>query len=648
MSNYDIQKNKLLFNKYKVDKVLGKGSFGWVFRGKNIIDNSEVAIKIEKRNATAHLLEFESNFFLIFKGYGIPEIKSYGRSGNYYVLVEELLGKNLCEIKISIRNYTLKDIAMMAIQIIDRIEYVHSKNIIHRDIKPENFLNGYKNKSTIYIIDFGISRKYRSSRTGKHVKFSLTGKMFGTVRYVSYNGSRGVEQSRRDDLESIGYMLIYLIKGKLPWQGMKLKSQDSQRKYFEMLYLKKFKTPEELCKGLPKEFADYIRYCKNLAFEQDPDYEYLRNLFRRILLTSNQINDMKFSWLKVHGKNNLEFHVNDEKYINLLKRKQSPQTRLFKIIQNNLEKNENSLKNKSVAKSEFSIGQNNDLPYRNRNIYKRMISDDNIQRYKINEMDNANLSKDDITYNSLLAQYNMNVIKFQDENKIYELFYKRKNGKMPNFSNNQINVIKNDKNQVDCKSTDFNNKNASKETFDEINRRQNLIKHKYSLSFDLDKIDIINNLLSDIKNKASKSQQVQKRLTKQIKLFSNDNHKEEGNLNQDKIYMNTLNKIENKNNLLEKNNNKKQNSKNYIEIKRNINQKSSSNKINQNLLNKFNSYENSFSFKNINVYENEKERKISLENNNNLKIYKNNILNNKILKVDNAIKRTQINNNFRK
>ena len=107
--------------------------------------------------------------------------------------------------------------------------------------------------------------------------------MFGTVRYVSYNASRGVEQSRRDDLESIGYMLVYLIKGNLPWKEMKLKADNAYKKYNEMLNLKKTTSPEDLCFGLPSQFVDYIKYCKNLAFEQDPDYEYLRNLFRKIL-----------------------------------------------------------------------------------------------------------------------------------------------------------------------------------------------------------------------------------------------------------------------------------------------------------------------------------------------------------------------------
>ena len=235
MTKYDVLKNRNLFGKYKLIKIIGKGSFGCVFEGINIKDNSKVAVKVERRNSTVNLLQVESNFLSILKGFGIPEIKSFGYHGNFYILVQELLGYNLMQISNMIKTFSLKDIAMIAIQIIDRIEYVHSKNIIHRDIKPENFVFG-KNNSILYIIDFGISRKYRSAR--KHLKFQLLGKMFGTVRYASYNASRGLEQSRRDDLESIGYMLIYLATRRLPWQGINIKDKDQVKKYLEMLLLK--------------------------------------------------------------------------------------------------------------------------------------------------------------------------------------------------------------------------------------------------------------------------------------------------------------------------------------------------------------------------------------------------------------------------
>ena len=233
MSNFNMLKKKIILKKYRLDKIIGKGSFGCVFEGVCLKDKSKVAVKVENKNAEYKLLEIESNYLSILKGYGIPEIKSFGIHGNFYVMVEELLGYNLMKLKNNIKCFSLKDIAMIAIQILDRIEYVHSKNIIHRDIKPENFVIGYKNNSIIYIIDFGISRKYRSSRTGKHLKYQILGKMFGTVRYASYNASRGVEQSRRDDLEAIGYMLIYLAKGSLPWKGINLKEKDGHKKYLQ-------------------------------------------------------------------------------------------------------------------------------------------------------------------------------------------------------------------------------------------------------------------------------------------------------------------------------------------------------------------------------------------------------------------------------
>ena len=416
MKNYKYLQNKVIFGKYKLKKKIGKGSFGYVFKGLNIQDNSEVAIKVERKDVKSHLLEVESNFLSILKGYGIPEIKSYGYSGKFYILVEELLGDHLDEIRKG-RNLTIKDISMLAIQILDRIEFVHSKNIIHRDIKPENFLLGYNNSPIIYIIDFGISRKYRSSRTGKHIKFSLTGKLFGTVRYVSFNASRGVQQSRRDDLESIGYMLLYIMKGKLPWQGINMRDHDRKKKYLQMLYLKKNITPEMLCKGLPQEFTEYVKYCKNLAFEQDPDYEYLRNLFRNILKKIHEKNDLNFSWNKklFFRIMNSKKEISQEKYINLLKRKESPQTRLYRIIQKSLEKNENS---KKRIKGSFD----------NENQNNRGASEDEVKfesRYK--ELDTTDISNEELSYNSLMAHYNMNIMKFQDENKIFKELNSKKN-----------------------------------------------------------------------------------------------------------------------------------------------------------------------------------------------------------------------------
>ena len=294
MNEYNSLKNKKIFGKYRINKMIGRGSFGCVFQGRNVLDGTKVAIKFEKKNSKENLLIVESNYLSLLKGFGVPEIKSFGYHGNFYVLVEELLGSNLMQIKRAIQKFTIKEISMIAIQIIDRIEFVHSKNIIHRDIKPENFVFGLNNDSTLYIIDFGISRKYRSER--KHLKFQMLGKLFGTVRYASYNASRGIEQSRRDDLESIGYMLIYLSTGNLPWQGVNLKDKNISKKYVEMLLLKKYLSYEVLCKGLPNEFISYVKYCRNLKFEEEPDYEFLKNLLKKVMSDNEFKLDYIYDW----------------------------------------------------------------------------------------------------------------------------------------------------------------------------------------------------------------------------------------------------------------------------------------------------------------------------------------------------------------
>ena len=229
---------------------------------------------------------------------GVPEVLSFGYSGKYNILVQSLLAQSLGKIFYKNKNYfSLKDICMLSIQILHRIEHVHSKFIIHRDIKPENFLIGNPDKYLIYIIDFGLSKKYKSSRTNKHIQFQLTKKFTGTARYASLNAIRGAEQSRRDDLEAIGYMIMYFFNnGKLPWQGISCKGKGE--KYIKIYIMKKNLDLEEFCKYMPKEIIIYMEYCRNLEFEQKPDYDYLRSLFENILKFKGINNDLQFSWIK--------------------------------------------------------------------------------------------------------------------------------------------------------------------------------------------------------------------------------------------------------------------------------------------------------------------------------------------------------------
>ena len=169
----------------------------------------------------------------------------------------------------------------------------------------------------IYLIDFGIAKKYRSSRTGKHIKYKSFQTTNGSLIYMSINGNNCCEQSRRDDLESLGYTLIYLIKKTLPWKYIELLNINKRDKYRKVRDLKISTLPEELCSGLPKEFCDYIKYCRNLSFEQEPNYNYLKNLFLEIIKKNEKISDAKyiklrhFSWLKGDSKRiNFEYIKN--------------------------------------------------------------------------------------------------------------------------------------------------------------------------------------------------------------------------------------------------------------------------------------------------------------------------------------------------
>ena len=287
---------RLIFNKYKILRLISKGSFGYVYLCLNIINKTLYAVKIEKKSKATSILEKESFILYTLKGPGIPSIISYGHYGKYNLLIQTLLGKSL-EIlwRENDKKFNMKDTCMIAIQTLERIEYIHSKFYLHRDIKPGNFLVGNPDSSLIYVIDFGNSRKYRSSRTGKHIINIKTNKIFGTTLFLTLNVLKGNEQSRKDDLESLGYMYIFLATGVLPWSIIKITSiRDALEKTTKV---KENTSLEELCKNMPNEMLLYMKYVKNLTFEQNPDYNYLRNLFLSILNKIGEKNDNMFSWV---------------------------------------------------------------------------------------------------------------------------------------------------------------------------------------------------------------------------------------------------------------------------------------------------------------------------------------------------------------
>ena len=476
MWNYDIN-DRLFFNRYKTKKFISKTLCCKLYEGINIKNNELVAMKFEKRKGKFNVLESEAYFLMNLKGFGIPKIKTYGIVSGYNLLIEELLGPSIMSLwksgKKTNEKRSLKDICMISLQGLDRLEYIHSKDIIHRDIKPHNFLIGLKNPNVIYLIDFGFSRKYRSSRTGRHIQFKNLKKACGSMRYLSINGNMGLELSRRDDLESFGYMLIYLSKDNLPWISTeKLKLEKSQI-IQEIYKLKRFYTPEKLCTDLPVEFREYIKYVRKLEFEEKPDYNYLKGLFISVLSRNELKNDLCFSWI-INKRKELLKEQNIEDKRNVLKKKrQNSLQRLYIKIKKSLKKD---IRNKEIKKIELSTDSKSDLynEENNNNFYKyytnetrkieKIDLDKNCDKYYNKSLDKIKIggspnkkNTDTSTNISYISYINNKITDNKFDNKYNYLENKRNNNRIiynTSYCNlikksvlqKKINIIKNYKN----------------------------------------------------------------------------------------------------------------------------------------------------------------------------------------------------------
>ena len=266
----------ILAKKYKLIEKIGNGSYGQVFKGINIRTGAQVAIKLESKTADTKLLKRETQIYqYLFPNPGIPHVKYFGVWEDYYFMVLPLLGPSLTNYKSS---FSLNDIYYVGKKMIELLEYIHGKGIIHRDIKPDNFLYELEKEKDckLSLIDFGFSRRYLND-SGNHILFKTDKTLIGSVNFASINVNNGYEPSRRDDLESVLYIILFLIrKGSLPWEKEKEKEKETLSSL--KVYEKKMKLLDH--HEYPPDFLHCLQYCRNLKFDDTPDYSRIKQMLQ--------------------------------------------------------------------------------------------------------------------------------------------------------------------------------------------------------------------------------------------------------------------------------------------------------------------------------------------------------------------------------
>lgn len=263
---------ELIGKKYKLLELIGSGSFGSIYKGENVRTKEKIAIKIESIKNKTKLLKNEATIYQYLSNkQGIPQVKWYGKDDTNYYMVLNLLGDSLEAIKEQKGTFSLKTILQIGINILDLLLTIHEAGLIHRDIKPDNFLLSLNDSNKkIYIIDFGLCKSYLNNE--KHIELKQTSSLIGTPTYASINAHNFMELSRRDDLESLGYMLIYFYLGELEWQKSHSTNHDLIKE-MKINIINNIKIPPIL--------IEYIKIVRSIDFKEKPFYNTLFEMFKR-------------------------------------------------------------------------------------------------------------------------------------------------------------------------------------------------------------------------------------------------------------------------------------------------------------------------------------------------------------------------------
>jgi len=259
--------------KFRVLKEIGSGAFGKIYSGYNVQTGEPVAIKLEKTGVEYPQLRYEARIYATLQNHmRVPRMHYFGIEQQYSVMVMDQLGESMEDRKTRRGDFSLNEVHQVAVQTLDLLKALHSFGFIHRDIKPDNLLNERNTESIqLYLIDFGLSKRILDPITGDHVKPRIKKALTGTPRYASYANHAGKEQSRRDDLESLGYVLLYLFRGYLPWQN--------EVNFGTIMSAKHQNSRASLLQDSPQSFIQFFNRIDSLGFYDDPPYEALKKIF---------------------------------------------------------------------------------------------------------------------------------------------------------------------------------------------------------------------------------------------------------------------------------------------------------------------------------------------------------------------------------